>query len=133
MKLREALETRKIKYKGSRETYKIHDPNPNVLILDKDYSYDGNGKSVLGFNLNYLDGLNEKDKNSLLQRVNKLDNEVLDIKGLKSWLRSIFKVGDYEDISKDKKILRYKELVKKFPELKKAIRRYKYVAIEGKM
>lgn len=128
MTLNEALEMRKLSYEGSRADYEIHDHEPNVLILDKDYNVDGNGRSVLGFNLNYLDNLSAKQKRNLLRQINKLDNKILDIKGLKSWLKTIFNKGDYE-LSKDKRIERYKKIVAEFPELKKAIRRYKYSAI----
>lgn len=133
MKLSEALETRKIGYEGSRPDYQIHDPNPNILMLDKDYSYDGNGKSVLGFNLNYLDGLNKRDKSKLLKRINKVDNSVLELGAVKAWIRTLLNKGVYDNLSVNKKIERYQELVKQFPELKKIIRRYKYSAISKGM
>lgn len=129
--LLEALEIKKIKYSGTRKNYKIHDPNPNVLIIDKDYNVDGHGESVLGINLNYLDKLSKADKKNLIRDVNKLDNSILKISGIKAWLRSIFSIGDY-DLSTDEKIKRYKELIKKFPILKKVIRRYKYDGISTK-
>jgi hypothetical protein len=131
MKLSEALETRKIAYKGSRKDYTIHDSSPNVLIIDKDYNVDGNGNSVLGFNLNYLDDMDAKAKKKLIQKVNKLDNEVLNLSDLKAFLRSILKIGDYKDLTKEQRIKRYREIIKEFPELKKAIRRYKHDAIIG--
>jgi len=126
MKLEEALQTRKIKYKGTRPEYEIHDDKPNVLILDDDYKYDGHGRSILGFNLNYLDELSASDKRKLVRSVNRVDNKILDIKGVKAWVSRIFNRGDYKGLSRDKKIERYKKIVKEFPELKKIIRRYKY-------
>lgn len=133
MKLSEALEARKIKYKGTRPDYEIHDSSPNVLILDKDYNVDGNGKSVLGFNLNYLDSLDAKAKKKLIQKVSQLDNKILDLGALKAWLRAVLNVGDYDDLTKDQRIKRYQEIVRQFPELKKAIRRYKYDGIQGRV
>lgn len=129
MKLEEALEIRDIKYSGSRKKYKINDPNPSVLIIDKDYNVDGNGNSILGINLNYLDKLGKADKKELLRDINKLDNKILNITGIKAWLRSKFGRGDYDDLTTDERIKRYKTIIGKFPILKKAIRRYKHEAI----
>jgi len=131
MKLDEALQLKKLAYTGTRKGYDIHDDNPNVLILDDDYKHDGNGRSILGFNLNYLDELSASDKRKLVRSINGVDNKVLDIKGVKAWIRHRFNKGDYEGLSKNKKIERYKKLVKEFPELKKVIRRYKYDGISG--
>lgn len=131
MNLVEALQLKKLAYNGTRKEYDIHDSNPNVLILDNDYKYDGKGRSILGFNLNYLDKLSEADKRKLVRSINKLDNKVLDIKGVKAWIRHRFNKGDYKGLSTDKKIERYKKLIKEFPELKKVIRRYKYEGITG--
>jgi hypothetical protein len=128
-KVNEALEVKKIKYKGTRKNYDIHDPNPNILIIDKKYNVDGNGVSILGLNLNYLEKLTKKDKKTLIRDVNKLDNSILGIKGIKAWLRSIFNKGDY-DLTTDQKIKRYKNLVDEYPILKKIIRRYKYEGIK---
>jgi hypothetical protein len=129
MKLFEALEHKKIAYKGSRPNYKIHDGHPNVLIIDPDYSYDGHGKSILGMNLNYLDQLTEKQKKQLIAKVNKIDATVINMGAIKTWLRTLFNRGDYDGLTVDKKIERYRKMVKNFPELKKVIRRYKYSAI----
>ena len=129
MTLNEALETHAIGYKGTRPDYQIHDHNPNVLMLDKDYNVDGHGNSVLGFNFNYLNELTAKQKKSLLARINKVDNKVLNINAAKAFLRKLMRKGDYKGLSKDKKIERYRRLVKDFPELKKVIRRYKYDGI----
>jgi len=131
MNLDEALQLKKLVYKGTRPEYEIHDGNPNVLILDDDYKYDGHGRSVLGFNLNYLDELSASDKRKLVRSVNKVDNKILDIKGVKAWIRQMLNRGDYKGFSKDKKIERYKKIIKEFPELKKVIRRYKYDGISG--
>jgi hypothetical protein len=132
MKLSEAMEVQTFGYGGTRPDYEINDNHPSVLIIDKDYNIDGNGKSVLGFNLNYLDSMSQKEKRRLVSKVNKVDNKIQDLNAIKSWLRSILNAGDYE-ISGAKKLKRYKEVVKKFPELKKAIRRYKYTGIEGRV
>lgn len=129
MNLDEALQLKKLAYKGTRRDYEIHDGNPNVLILDDDYKHDSHGRSILGFNLNYLDELSASDKRKLVRSVNKVDNKILDIKGVKAWMRQILNRGDYKGFSKDKKIKRYKKIVKEFPELKKIIRRYKYNGI----
>jgi len=129
MKLEEALQIKKLGYKGTRPEYEIHDSKPKVLILDKNYNVDSHGNSVLGFNLNYLDELGKKDKVSLVKKINNLDNKILNIKGVKAWLRRMFNYGDYEGLSIEKKIERYKRIIKEFPELKKIIRRYKYSGI----
>jgi len=129
MKLSEALETKKIGYLGSRPDYQVHDYNPSVLTIDKAYNVDGNGESVLGFNLNYLDNLSEKEKKQLVKKVNQLDNKIINVGAIKGWLRALFNTGDYDGLSIDKKVERYQEIVKKFPQLKKIIRRYKKSAI----
>jgi hypothetical protein len=131
MKLSEALEVKKAIYTGTRPDYNIHDPQPTMLIIDKDYNVDGNGKSVLAFNLNYLDNMPDGEKQSLISKVNKVDNKILGIGPIKAWLKSIFSTGDYKNLSKKEKIKRYKEITRKFPELKKIIRRYKYTGIQG--
>lgn len=133
MKLSEALTTQKITYTGTRDNYTIHDPNPTMLIIDKNYNVDGNGNSVLAFNLDYLDTIPELDKNNLVRKINKLDNKILGIGPVKAWLRSIFNTGDYKNLSKDEKIKRYNKIIKEFPELKKIIRRYKYKGIQGEI
>jgi len=133
MKLSEALEIQSAVYTGTRENYTINDPHPTMLIIDKNYNVDENGKSVLAFNLNYLDTLPELEKNNLVRKVNKVDNKVLGIGPIKAWLRSIFNTGDYKKLSKSQKIKRYNKIIKEFPELKKIIRRYKYKGIEGEI
>ncbi len=126
MKLDEALRLDKIGYKGTRAWYSIHDDNPNVLVLDDNYDVDGNGRSILGFNLNYLDKLKASDRRNLIKRVNKLDNKILDIKGIKAFVKGLFNKGDYKNLSVEKKKERYEKIMKQFPELKRTIRRYKY-------
>lgn len=133
MKLDEALRVDKIGYKGTRPWYSIHDDNPNVLVLDDDYDVDGKGRSILGFNLNYLDNLKAADRRNLIKRVNKLDNKILDVKGVKAFVKRVFNKGDYKGLSVEKKKERYEELIKKFPELKKTIRRYKYDGVSKRL
>lgn len=129
MTLNEALSVKRISYEGSRPDYEIHDESPHIIVLDPEYKHDGHGRSILGFNLNYLDDLSAKEKRSLVKRINEYDNEVMDIKGVKAWVSSTFRKGNY-DFSTEEKKSRYKKLIKEFPELKKLIRRYKYSAIK---
>ena len=121
MNLIEALKLRKISYLGTRKNYNIHDNNPNILVLDPDYKND----SWLAFNFNYLDNLSSSEKRSLKARINKLDGKIVGDNKLKSFIKDKLNRGDYKKLSKSDKINRYKTLVKKFPELKKIIRRYK--------
>jgi hypothetical protein len=53
----------------------------------------------------------------------------MDIKGAKAWISSVLRRGKYDFSAKEKKS-RYNKLIKKFPELKKLIRRYKYSGIK---
>lgn len=130
MNLEEALEVKKMSYHGTRDKYDIHDSEPEVLILDPDYNHDSRGRSVLGFNLNYLDKMKTKDKQKFIRKISAADNKNLDLKGVKSWLKARFNKGDYGGkLTKRQKIKRYEDLIKKFPELKKIIRRYKYKGI----
>lgn len=131
MTLNEALRVKRVGYEGTRPDYEIHDENPNILVLDPDYKHDGNGRSILGFNLNYLDDLSAKDKKSLVNHINEYDNEIMDIKGAKAWISKAFRKGHYGFSAEGKKN-RYNKIIKKFPELKKLIRRYKYSGIKGK-
>lgn len=131
MKLEEALKVKKIKYSGTRPEYDIHDKIPNVLVIDDHYNVDGNGDSILGINLNYLDEMPKKDLLTLLTQINQDDNKILGIGPLKAWLRSTFGYGDY-NLTKEQKINRYETIIKKYPMLKKAIRRYKYSGIKRK-
>lgn len=129
MHLSEALQVKKMSYNGTRENYKIHDKNPLVIVLDKQYRSD----SLLGFNINYLDKMKTAEKQKLIRKVSAADNKSLDLKGVKAWFRARFNKGDYGNLTKRQKIKRYEDLVKKFPELKKIIRRYKHSGIARKM
>lgn len=103
MRLDEKLKDKQFAYKGTRKEYKIHDPRPDVFILDSNYKDD----SILGWNLNYYDG----DKGKLRSRVNKA------IKEIKFYKRA-------------KKLKRYHLIKEQFPFMSKFIRRYKKVGIE---
>lgn len=113
-------------YKGTRKNYKIHDPHPFCLALDDDYKYDGNGRSILGLNLNYYPG----DKDALIKEINDVDNAA----GFRGF---DFLTAVKEKIARDKKYTekltvkqrkkRYKIFKKNFPQLLKYIRRYKYI------
>lgn len=122
MHLSEALQVKKMSYKGTRDNYEIHDKSPVVIVLDKQYKSD----SVLGFNINYLDKMKTAEKQKLIRKISAADNKSLDLKGVKAWLKARFNKGDYSNLTKRQKIKRYEDLVKKFPELKKIIRRYKH-------
>lgn len=129
MTLQEALEVRELSYTGSRKNYDINDGSPNVLILDKTYNVDGHGKSILGFNLNYLENMDQKDIRNLIAKVNKVDEKVVGIGPLRTWLRTMMNTGNYKGLSDEDRKKRYKKIIKKFPELKNIIRRYKHDAI----
>lgn len=132
MNLDEALRIQKFKYSSTRDDYEVNDESPRVLVLDDDYNVDGKGRSILGFNLDYLDNLSKKEKNKLVKKINKLDNNILDLGGVKKWLTNTFNIGKYDGLSKNVKIKRYEKLTSEFPELKKIIRRYKYTGISKK-
>jgi hypothetical protein len=132
MRLDEALKLRKISYTGTRDDYTISDSDPNILVLDPDYKHDEHGRSILAFNFNYLDSLSRSEKKKFKWRVNKVDGKLLDDNNLKTWVKDKLNIGDYEDLSKEEKIKRYKKLIREFPELKKIIRRYKYSGIGRK-
>jgi len=102
MRLTEKLKVKEFEYKGTRKEYKIHDPTPSVVILDKNYKDD----SILGWNLNYYKG----DKKALRQEINKAIREV------RFW-------------EKKKKLKRYQLIKEQFPFLGKFIRRYKKVGV----
>lgn len=116
--LLEALARRKFRYQNYKK-----DPSPDVLILDPNYDGD-----VLGFNLNYLNSLSKAEKDRLLKDIQTLDNSVVDIGKFKRFVQQLFRKGHYK-IPDSKKIRRYKELVRRFPALRKIIRRYKRNAI----
>jgi hypothetical protein len=122
--LTESFKRYKLKYQGTRPDYEINDPNPYVLSIDDDYNVDGNGKSILGINLNYYNG----DVNKLINDVNKADNEG-GYRGLdgRIKLRKHFskKEGNVEEWAANKRKARYNNLIENFPYLGKFIRRYK--------
>ena len=126
--LEESFKRYKLKYKGSRKDYEIHDPSPYILAVDEKYNYDGNGKSILGLNLNYFKG----DLNKLIDDINKNDNKN-GFRGfeIKTKLKKRFNKG--KDISEweiAEKKRRYKSLIEQFPYMAKFIRRYKVVGIQ---
>ena len=121
--LSESYDIAKLKYSGSREDYKINDPEPLVLVLDDSYDVDKKGNSVLGINLNYYDG----DKSQLMKDVQKADNEAgfrwFELKAkAKKMFANKKKEDDWE---KNKRIERYKNFAQNFPYMLKFIRRYK--------
>lgn len=126
--LNESYSIARIKYKGSRKNYKIHDPEPLVLVLDNHYNVDGKGDSILGINLNYVGD----DAKEIVKEINKVDNNA----GFR-FFDTKYKIKKY--FSKDKKEIeekeieerkrRYKNFIDNFPYMGKFIRRYKYNAI----
>lgn len=121
----EALKIQDITYKGSREEYQINDPNPHILVLDRNYKDD----SYLAFNLNYLDSLGKHERKGLVKDMQEFDASVMDLRGVKGWLIRFFRLS-YYPVSADQKKKRYEELVRKFPALLKIIRRYKHSALK---
>lgn len=113
----------KINYSGSRSEYEVNDKRPYILALDNDYSFDGNGSSILGVNLNYYKG----DIPALIKNINKNDNE----NGFLGFdVKMKFKKDKEWKTSEKKK--RYQNFIKEFPYLGKFIRRYKVSAIDSK-
>jgi len=128
--LNESFKRLKLKYKGTRPDYEINDPNPYVLVVDEEYNVDGNGKSILGINLNYYKG----DIKKLIDDINKNDNEN-GFRGFKIKTKLRKRLNKGEDISEwevSEKIRRYKSLVEQFPYMAKFIRRYKVTGIQDK-
>jgi hypothetical protein len=127
--LTESFKRMRLKYSGTRPEYQVKDPNPYVLVIDDDYNVDGNGKSILGINLNYI----KADKKKLIDDVNKHDNA----KGFRGfeWTSKVrFHMSrDKEGASRwigEQRKRRYKELVEAFPHLAKFIRRYKIQGVK---
>ena len=121
----------KINYDGSRSDYEINDKRPYILALDGDYSFDNNGASILGVNLNYFNG----DIKSLVNDINKNDNDG----GFKNFdmklsLKNKFSKDkeSVQDWSTSEKKKRYQNFIKEFPYLGKFIRRYKLSAVTSK-
>ena len=128
--LTESFKRYRLKYKGTRADYEINDPNPYVLSIDDSYNVDGNGKSILGINLNYFNGNLKK----LIGDVNGADNDA-GYKGIegKISLRKHF-AKDKDKIKEwavSKRKARYKNLIETFPYLGKFIRRYKVNGIQS--
>jgi hypothetical protein len=128
--LQESFKRYKLSYKGTRPDYQIHDPNPYVLALDDNYNVDGNGKSILGINLNYYDG----DVKKLVNDVNTHDN-AKGFRGFDTLSRIRQALADDKDAQKQetvsKRKQRYKTFIEEFPYLGKFIRRYKFVGPKG--
>lgn len=126
--LQESFKRLNLKYSGTRPDYDINDPSPYILVIDDEYNVDGKGRSILGINLDYYKG----DVKELINKINKADNEagyrMFDVKKKIKRLTSKNKEEAEEEIVSDKK-KRYENLIKKFPELAKYIRRYKYDGI----
>lgn len=133
--LNESFKRYRLRYKGTRPSYKIHDPAPYVLSIDDNYNVDGKGKSILGINLNYI-----KDRNikKLLDDINKADNEsgfrAFDIKMKikKKVIKDKSKLERIKATEISERRKRYKNLIEEFPFLGKFVRRYKIVGITSK-
>jgi len=128
--LNESFKRYKLKYSGTREDYEIHDPSPYIVSLDDEYNVDGNGKSILGINLNYYTG----DIKALIDEINKADNEG----GFKSFeMKSFLKKSlarnkdSAEEWIADNKKKRYSNFKGKFPLMLKHMRRYKIKGPKG--
>ena len=128
--LTESFKRYRLKYLGTQENYQINDPSPYVLSIDDDYNVDGNGKSILGINLNYFNG----DLKKLIGDVNETDNKA-GYKGFegKIVLKKHF-AKDKERVQEwaiNKRKARYKNLIENFPYLGKFIRRYKISGVQS--
>ena len=127
--LNESFRRYKLKYKGTRPDYEIHDPTPYILAVDEKYNPDGKGMSILGINLNYYKG----DLNKLIDDINKNDNKN-GFRGfeMKTKLRKRFSGGkDISEWEESERKKRYKSLVEQFPYMAKFIRRYKVTGPKG--
>jgi hypothetical protein len=128
--LNESFKRYKLKYIGTRDNYEINDSNPYILAIDEKYNVDGNGKSILGINLNYYSG----DVEKLIDDINKHDNEA-GFRGfdVKKKLKKRFNKGkDISEWEASENKRRYKSLIKQFPYMAKYIRRYKVKGINSK-
>jgi hypothetical protein len=117
-----------IHYTGTRPEYKIHDDDPYILLIDGAYNPDNKGNSILGINLNYYQG----DVKKLINKINKFDNKQ-GFFGFETKLKvkKFLKTKDIEEYEVNERNRRYKTLISEFPELKKLIRRYKFVGKDG--
>lgn len=127
--LNESFPRYKLRYKGTRPDYEIHDKNPYVMAIDRQYNVDGNGESILGINLNYYNGNAKK----LIKKVNNADNEA-GFKGFETKLRVkkfLNKDEDFSEYEEKQRKERYNNLIKTFPYLGKFLRRYKKKGPKG--
>lgn len=127
--LNESFPRLKLRYKGTRPDYEIHDKEPYVLAIDRQYNVDGNGESILGINLNYYNG----SKKKLIKKVNSADNEA-GFKGFDTKLKVkkfLNKGEDFEEYEENQRKKRYNNLIKAFPYLGKYLRRYKKKGPKG--
>ncbi|MFW6226351.1 MAG: hypothetical protein ACOC3V_05290 [bacterium] len=127
--LNESFHRYNLRYKGTRPDYEIHDPRPYIIAVDEKYNPDGNGKSILGINLNYYNGNVEK----IINDINKNDND----KGfrgfeIKTKLQKRFnKNKDISEWEENERKRRYNSLIEQFPYMAKYIRRYKVTGPRG--
>ncbi len=129
--LNEGFSVVQFNYKGSRKDYKIHDPQPHVLVLDNHYNVDGKGDSILGINLNYSD----ENIKKLVRSINSTDNKagflMFDTKmKIKKYFAKDKSEMEEKEIEERKR--RYRNFIENFPYMGKFIRRYKYVALSDK-
>lgn len=131
--LTEGFRRYKFTYKGTRPWYKIHDKRPFVLAIDDNYNVDKKGKSVLGINMHYFDN-GSPDRRKLFNRINKVDDDA----GFKAF--DIRAVVDREKARRkrafdaavaERRIERYDNFKRNFPELLDHLRRYKYKGISA--
>lgn len=121
--LNESFQRYKLSYKGTRKNYEINDPFPYVLSIDDSYNPDDNGLSILGINLNYVNG----DKEKLVKKINDFDNKN-GFRGFETRLKVkkfLNKKEDFEEYETNMRKKRYDSFIKQFPELAKYVRRYK--------
>jgi len=127
--LSESLRRYKLKYKGTRPDYEIHDTNPYVLSIDDQYDVDGNGLSILGINLNYYSG----DLKKLINDINDNDNKN-GFRGFEMKTKVRKFLNKEKDISAweiEERKRRYSVLMQQFPYMAKFIRRYKVQGPKG--
>lgn len=128
--LQESYKRYHLTYKGTRDDYDIHDPQPYVVALDDNYDVDGNGRSILGVNINYYNG----DLKKLINDINKNDNDA-GFMGFEMVSKIKHKLSKNKNevenwvISKRKE--RYNNFIKEFPYLGKFVRRYKISGPKG--
>ena len=121
--LDEALKRKGFGYTSINPNYILSDLDPDVLVLDPDYPPEKKD-GILAFNLHYLDTLDSKELKKFIKDVQTLDDDVVDLEGIKKFIKKALNVGHYPK-DKDTKIMRYEALVANFPILKRIIRHYK--------